>query len=85
MAQFISFFKKQDSSASDIMPTSTTVTPLLQQTAQLHRVKSRKKQKKYTKKQQIVCLVARNGFFQKSFLPPSPLGASPKIALIFGF
>ena len=85
MAQFISFFKKQDSSASDIMPTSTTVTPLLKQTAQLHRLKVEKSKKSTKKNQQIVCLVARNGFFQKSFLPPSPLGASPKIALIFGF
>ena len=59
MAQFISFFKKQDSSASDIMPTSTTVTPLLQQTAQLHKTKSRKKAKKVQNKRKnklFVCL-----------------------------
>ena len=86
MAQFISFFKKQDSSASDIMPTSTTVTPLLQQTAQLHKTKSRKKAKKVQNKQKnklFVCL--QEMVFFKIFSSPSPLGASPKIALIFGF
>ena len=41
------------------MPTSTTVTPLLQQTAQLHKTKSRKKAKKVQNKQKnklFVCL-----------------------------
>ena len=69
MAQFISFFKKQDSSASDIMPTSTTVTPLLKQTAQLHRLKVEKSKKSTKKNNKLFVWLQEMGFFKNLFFP----------------